>query len=279
MRLRLTVLGCALTGTIGLLALPSATALAGNTVPNGNRVPAGNRVLAENKVLAGNTVLAGNSGAAAPVGPQISVSSPVTDIAYGTRVTLTLTLRRTVADRKVSLYAQPAGQPRKLVATGDVDTRGKWYQTYPVTRTTRFTAVFPDGGRDQPDSASRTLYVYARVADRLTGYYKRSKSGSGIIYDVFHGNGTLTLYSKVWPDKHGECLEPQTEQYDAGAGWHVDTKWGCDALDRASHDTAPFSLYPAVGARYRIRGDYFRSSRDNTNLNQQGPWLYFMVTN
>jgi hypothetical protein len=115
------------------------------------------------------------------------------------------------------------------------------------------------------------------VANRLTGYYKTSKR-SGIIYDVFHGSGTLTLYSKVWPDKHGECLEPETQQYDAGPGWHVDTKWDCDTLDSTSRDTAPFSLSPAVGASYRIRGDYLRSSRDTSNLNGQGPWLYFSVT-
>ena len=104
------------------------------------------------------------------------------------------------------------------------------------------------------------------------------KDETCIVYRFFHGKGTLTLYSTVYPNKHGACLEPETQQYDAGSGWHVDTKWGCDALDGASHDTAPFSLSQAVGARYRIRGDYFRSSRDATSTRKQGPWLYFIVT-
>ena len=127
-------------------------------------------------------------------------------------------------------------------------------------------------------SASNSLYASTRVANRLTGYYKTTKSRSGIIYRVFHGHGTLTLFATVYPNRHGACLEPETEQYDAGAGWHVDTKWGCDALDGASHDTAPFSLSKAVGASYRIRGDYFRGSRGATSLSKQGPWLYFIVT-
>ena len=175
MRLRLTALGCALTGTIALLALPPATALAAHTMP---------------------------------------------------------------------LKSTPQGV----------------------------------SAARSHNSASHTLYAYERVANRLTGYYMTGKTRNGIVYRFFHGKGTLTLYSTVYPHKHGACLEPETEQYDAGAGWHVDTKWGCDALDGASHDTAPFSLSQAVGARYRIRGDYFRSSRDATSTRKQGPWLYFIVT-
>ena len=79
------------------------------------------------------------------------------------------------------------------------------------------------------------------------------------------------------PNKRGECLEPETEQYDKGVGWDADTKYGCDKLDSGSHDAAPFSLSLAVGDRYRIRGDYLRG-KDTANLDAQGPWLYFTVT-
>jgi hypothetical protein len=249
MRLRHIALGCALTGGLGFLAMPTGTALAGST------------------------------GLAAPATakPHISVSSPVTDNRYGARVTLTVTLGHTFSGRKVSLYATPLGRARKLVATGTVNAKRKWLVTYSITRATRFTAVFAGDARDAPSSASRTLRAYARVTDRLTGAYKTSKSSSGVVYDVFHGTGTLTLYSKVAPNSRGECLEPETEQYDKGAGWHADTKYGCDKLDGASRDTAPYSLSLAVGDRYRIRGDYLRG-KDTANLNAQGPWLYFIVT-
>jgi hypothetical protein len=163
------------------------------------------------------------------------------------------------------------------VATGNVNAEGKWYPTYSITRTTTFTAVSARNEHHAANWASRTLYAYALVANRIAGYYKTNKSGSGIIYRVFHDSATLTLYSKVTPNKHGECLEPETEQYDKGAGWHADTKYGCDSLDSASHDTAPFSLSQASDARFRIRGDYFRSSKDAANLDAQGPWLYFIV--
>jgi hypothetical protein len=183
MRLRLIALGCSLTGALGFLTLPPATAVAENTVLTGSTVVAGNTVLTENTGPSGNS----------------------------------------------------------------------------------------------PNPASRTLQAYARVASRLTGNYKKSRSRSGIVYDVYHGTGTLTLYSTVVPNKHGECLEPESQQYDRGAGWHADTKYGCDTLDGASHDAAPFSLSQAIGARYRIRGDYFRNSSDTRSLSRQGPWLYFIV--
>jgi hypothetical protein len=247
MRLRLIAAGCALTGAFGFPALSPASAIASVSGP----VPTGK--------------------------PQVSVNSSVTDNPYGARVTLTVTLGPTLTDREVSLYATPVGQPRRLVATGNVDAKGKWYPTYTITRTTTFTAVFSGDALNAANSASRTLYAYARVASRLTGYYKTVKSG-GIAYDVFHSAGTVTLDSTVAPNKHGECLEPETQQYDKSAGWHADRKYGCDKLDSASHDTAPFDLSEAAGGRYRIRGDYQRGAKDTANLNQRGPWLYFIVT-
>jgi hypothetical protein len=240
MRRRLIALGCSLTGALGFLALPPAAARADSR-------------------------------------PQISISAPVTDNRYGARVRFTVTLGPTFADRKVTLYASPYGERRRLVATGKVNAGGKWYPTYSITRKTTFTIVFAGDAHNGPNSAHTTLNAYARVANRITGYFKKTRI-SGRTYDVFHGGGMLTLYSTVTPNKHGQCLEPETEQYDSGTGWNADTKYGCDTLDRASHDTAPFSLNMAVGDRYRIRGDYFRSSRDLANLNEQGPWLYFVVT-
>lgn len=245
MRLRNIALGCALTGALGCLLLaPKATAAVAATVGTSK--------------------------------PKLTISAPATDNRYGARVKFTVTLGPAFRDRKVSLYASPYGEARKLVATGNVNAKGKWYPTYSITRKTTFTVVFGGDSHNKANSAHTTLQAYPGVASRIGGYVKTTKIGAQT-YAVFHGAGTLTLYSTVRPAKHGECLEPESEQYDSRAGWAADTKYGCDKLDTASHDTAPFSLNLAVGDRYRIRGDYFRSSRDLGNLNQQGPWLYFEV--
>jgi hypothetical protein len=267
MRFRHIALGCVLTGGLGFLAMPPATALADGTGPAVGK-PAS----------VGKPALVGKP--ATPLTkakPRISVSSPATDNPYGAEVTLTVTLGPTVADRRVALYATPFGKARKRVAAGAVNAGRKWYVRYRITRTTTFTAVFAGGPYNAPSSASRTLHAYARVTDRITGAYKTSKSGNGTASDVFHGTGTLTLYATVAPDSSGECLEPETEQYDKGFGWDADTKYGCDKLNRESGDAAPFSLSLAVGDRYRIRGDYV-GGKDTANLSAQGPWRYFSVT-
>lgn len=242
-------LGCALTGALGLLALLAVPASASAAAP----------------------------ATAAKARPPISVSSPVTDNPYGAKVTITVTLGQTYGSRRVALYAAPAGEARRLVAAGDVNAEGKWYPTYVITRATTFTAVFAGDADDAPSRASRTLTAYARVTDRVAGSYKASRSSGGPVYYVFHGADALALHSTVAPGKPGECLEPETQQYDPGAGWDADTRYGCDQLDGKSHDTAPFALSRAVGTRYRIRGDYVRG-KDTANLSAQGPWLYFIVT-
>lgn len=207
--------------------------------------------------------------------PKLTISAPATSYAYGAKVKFTITLGPTFSDRKVSLLASPYGEKPQTVATGTVDAQGKWYATYSITRKTTFTVFFAGDSHNSPNNAHVVLQAGARVADRITGYFKQAKIG-GITYDVFHGNGTLTLYSTVYPAKHGECLEPESQQLD-GKSWDADTKYGCDQLDAKSHDTAPFTLSQAVGDRYRIRGDYIRNTKDLGNLNEQGPWLYFEV--
>lgn len=282
MRLRHIALGCALTGGLGLLALPTGPALADSTVlaNTGHTHGAGHSPGAKHatsKKHASGKRGTGKHGDSKLAKPGLSVSSPVTSSLYDAKVTLTVTLKTAGSDHHVSLYATPAGGARKLVAAGTVDDKGKWYVGYSITKTTKFTAVFAGDAHDAAASASKTLSAYARVTSRVTGGYTTSKSSSGVVYDVFHSRGTLTLYSTVAPNKHGECLEPESQQYDKGTGWHVDTKYGCDKLDHDSHDVAPFSLGLAVGDRYRIRADYLRGN-DDSNLDTQGPWLYFIVS-
>jgi hypothetical protein len=244
---RLITFGCSLAGAVGLLALSPAAAQAVSQVK-----------------------------------PALSISTPADSYTYGSKVKLTVTLAA-AADRTVSVYAKPAGQPRKLVATGKVNAKGKLYDTYRITRTTTFTAVLAGGKSAHGKSAaaataaaSRTVTAAALVADTIAGSAKTAKI-DGLTYRVFPSSGTLTLHASVAPGKKGECLEPETEQFDAGAGWEADAKYGCDTLNSASQDSAPFSLAQAAGDRYRIRADYVRSAKDTANLSAKGPWLYFEV--
>jgi hypothetical protein len=244
MRPRLVALGCTLAGALGLLALPGAAHAAAHAAP----LPRA----------------------------AMSVTTSAVSYAYGATVRITVTLRDRMPGARVSLFATPVGGKRTLVTTGKVDSAGRLYPHYKVTRATMFTAVFTGDARDAGNAASRSVTVKARVTDAITGYFKTTSIG-GVTYRVYHGSATLTLRATAAPNKHGECLEPETEQYDPGAGWDADTRYGCDKLNRGSHDTAPFSLSRAIGDRYRVRGDYIRAARDTANLSAAAPWLYFEV--
>jgi hypothetical protein len=165
------------------------------------------------------------------------------------------------------------------VATGKVNARHKLFVSYIVTRTTTFTAVFAGTKGHAAARASHTVGTRARVASRVTNYFKTVKF-NGVIYHYYHAAKALSLHSTVTPNKHGECLEPETEQWDKGPKgpvWDADTKYGCDTIDAQSHDSSPFDLSGAAGDKYRIRADYIRGKKDTANLSTDGPWVYFVV--
>jgi hypothetical protein len=240
MRPRLVALGCTVAGALGVLALPPAAA-----------------------------------GAASLPRAPMSITSSAASYAYGTRVAFTVTLKARVPGGTVSVYATPAGGKRTLVTKAKVDSAGKLYPHYQVTRNTTFTAVFAGDAKDAASAVSRAVTVPAQVAVAITGYHSTTTIG-GVSYRVYHAAGTLTLKATVRPAKPGGCLEPETEQYDSGTGWDADNKYGCDKLDIGSHDAAPFSLRQAVGDRYRVRADYIHG-HDTANLSASSPWLYFEV--
>lgn len=243
MRLRLVALGCTLAGALGFVALPPTVAQAAGP---------------------------------AKVKPGLSISTLAGGYPYGDKVKLTVTLGKTAGSRVVLVYAQPSGRPRTLVQRGKVNGKGKLYPAYRITRTTRFTVVYPGDARDSPATASRTVTAAAPVTAAIAGYYQTTKI-SGVSYRLFRAKSMLTLRATVTPGKPGECLEPETEQFDPGSGWNADTKYGCDKLGAKSSDSAPFSLRQAVGDRYRIRADYVPGARNTANVSGHSGWLYFAV--
>ncbi len=248
MRLKLIALGCALTAALGTAAVTSSAARADSGAP----------------------------AAGLPV-PAMSVSTDKGGYTYGTKVTITVTLKANTPSSPVKVYAEPVGQPITLIASGKVNAQGKYFATYFITRNTTFFGVYAGNDANAANKASRKVTSTAKVADAVTGAYKTTTI-SGVSYSVFHGSTTMTLKATVTPNKSGECVEPETQQYDAGVGWDADTKYGCDTLDSASHDSAPFKLAQAVGSQYRIRANFVAPAKDKANLSASGPWVYFQVT-
>ena len=272
MRSRNIALGCALAGALGLVALPPATARAAS---NSAAASATTRAALTRPTLT-LPAPAMPAAVARKAAPSLSIRTSATTYVYSSRVRLTVSLGRTRANRVVAIYAAPVGVRRWLWHRGKVNSAGKLRVYFRLTRTTTFTVVFGGDAHDAPARVTRTVQALARVADGFSGYYARTRVG-GTTYYVFHAKKMLVLRAAVSPNKHGECIKPETEQWDTGSGWVDDTAYGCDSLDRGSHDSAPFNLAQAVGDRYRIRADYVRGARDHANLSADGAWLYLTV--
>jgi hypothetical protein len=239
MRSRLVAAGCTVAGALGCLAMPSAAHAA--SLPK----------------------------------PSLSIAAKSSYV-YGTRVHPVVTLKAKEAGATVKFYATPAGGQAKLVTTAKVNAKGKIYPSYLLTKSTKFTAVFAGDARDGAKKVSVSVAATAKVISSISGYYKTTKI-SGSTYRVYHANSTLTLHVTVAPNAQGQCLEPETQQWDKGVGWDADAKYGCDKLSSASHDTAPFSLGKAVGDKYRIRARYVHGKNDAAVHSATGGWIYFEV--
>ena len=241
MRPRLLAAGCTLAGTFGLLALPPATAAHAASLPK----------------------------------PALSISAQ-SSYAYGTRVHFTVTLKGKEAGGKVKVYATPAGGKTTLVTSAAVNGKGKLYPSYLLLKNTKLTAVFAGDAKDAAARATFSVAAAARVTASITGFYKTAKI-SGKSYRVYHKDGTLTLHATVAPNSKGQCLEPETQQWDKGIGWDADTKYGCDKLSSSSKDIAPFSLGKAVGDKYRIRARFTHGQNNTAVHSATSGWLYFEV--
>jgi hypothetical protein len=270
-RSRNVAFGCALAGALGLVALPPATARASSPAAASAVTPTALTRSALTRFAPVTPAVVARKPA-----PPLSIQTSATTYPYSSRVWLTVSLGRTRANRMVAIYATPVGVRNWLWHRGRVNWAGKLRVYFRLTRTTTFTVVFGGDAHNAPASASRTVQAFARVADAISGYSARTRVGRTTYY-VFHAKRMLVLHAAVSPNKHGECLKPETEQWDTGSGWDDDTAYGCDSLDSGSHDSAPFNLAQAVGDRYRIRADYVRDPRDRANLSANGPWLYLTV--
>ena len=80
----------------------------------------------------------------------------------------------------------------------------------------------------------------------------------------------------VGPNKAGECVQVQIEEYYQGS-WNDNVNTNCITLNKSSAMGVYFTLGQAnINYPYRIRTDYLRGS-DTSNLSADSGWQYFMV--
>jgi hypothetical protein len=206
---------------------------------------------------------------------RLITSSP--DYVFNTRITVTAALGATFADRTVSIYAKPAGSPVTLLKTGKVSASGDLSVSYVLPRNTVFSAVFAGDVHNAPVTVTRGVGAFVKIAMTNGGYFE-TVTIMGIKFRVYHHTGNLDTAVTVTPNKAGQCVELEVQQwFGAQFGWRHNTTAGCYKLDSSSQFSTFLTLLNAGPAEYRMRAEYVRSSGDNTNVNTNGAWFYFEV--
>jgi hypothetical protein len=175
--------------------------------------------------------------------PNLTLTASPATSTYEPAITVTAHLGTTFTNRTVSIYARPTGGARKLLSTGKVDSRGDLTVRYRAPHSTTFSAVFAGDPRYAPLTISRSVYVRVRIAMVISDYYA-SKTISGLTYRLYHRSADLVANVAVAPDKSGECVKLEAQEYYQGA-WHPNTVSTCGTLNSKS---------AAVGRLTRCRG-------------------------
>ena len=207
----------------------------------------------------------------------VSVTSNESTYTYGATATVTAHLGTTYNSRTVSIYATPAGGKKTLVKTAAVDSKGNLKATYKLTHNTTFTASFAGDYRYAPATATRAVHDQVNIAEKLGGYYTSTKYGT-VTYRVYHHTVKPQVSGTVSPDKSGQCLRFQAQEY-YNKAWHTLTTSSCFTLATGSVGATGLSLTNAVNQKFRVRTEYVAGAKDTTNVSTWGGWLYLTVRN
>ena len=207
----------------------------------------------------------------------VSVTSNESTYTYGATATVTAHLGTTYNSRTVSIWATPAGGTKTLVKTAAVDSKGNLRATYKLTHNTTFTASFAGDYRYAPAAATRAVHDQVGIAEKLGGSYTSTKYGT-VTYRVYHHTVKPQVTGTVTPDKSGQCLRFQAQEY-YNKAWHTLTTSGCFSLATGSVATTGLSLTNAVNQKFRVRSEYVAGAKDASNVSTWGGWLYLTVRN
>jgi YVTN family beta-propeller protein len=212
------------------------------------------------------------------IAPSLSVTTGAVTFAYDSTIHVTAHLGTTATNRTVSIYAQPTGGAKKLLKTGKVSSSGTLTVSYVAAHSTTFSEVFSGDAKYAAKTVTHTVTVSAKVSPTISGYYASKKIGSQT-YRLYHDTAHLNVAVTVAPDKSGQCVELQIQEFFEGS-WQTSQITSCGTLNSSSKVSGFLRLSSGIRfLQFRIRADYVRSSGDTSNLSTDSGWLYFMVEN
>jgi hypothetical protein len=207
----------------------------------------------------------------------LSISAP-NQATYDPKISVTAQLGPTLSNRTVAIYGQPAGSAKRLLKKGTVDSSGQLTVSYTAPYTTTFTAVFSGDSLNAPKTVTHTVTVLAKTSLSVTGWYGK-KSENGSTYLEYHRSGNVNVDIAVAPNKSGECVWVEGQEYYNGA-WQANMKSACAALNSASKLSGYLTAINSdSGYPYRIRVHYLPSSKDKRNAGAITGWQYLLPGN
>ena len=209
--------------------------------------------------------------------PSLTLTTGSATFAYKATVHLTAHLGPTHRNRVVAIYAQSFGsRSRTLLKTGKVNSLGDLTVSYKAQHSTTFSVAFSGDAYYAPKTATRAVYVRAKVSESLSGYYRSERIGR-TTYRLYHRHNKLYVHVTVEPNKSGQCVKAQVQQFYQGA-WQGNATSRCGRLNSSSKFFGFLDLtHAGIGYHYRIRVDYIRSRKDTSNLGNDSAWQYFIV--
>ncbi len=204
---------------------------------------------------------------------SLRVSSKHTRVAYDSTVHLAVHLGSTYRSRTVLVYAHDLSKRRaSLLRKASVGHSGSLSISYKAQHTTVFSVTFPGDAHYAAKTVKLTINVLADVSEYLSGNY--GKSGK---YDLFHSSDILYAHAKVAPNKHGQCIVFEVQEYVQGA-WQELQTFSCVHLGSASTLVAKIGLSQAdKGYPYRIRADFVHKKGDRSNADSDSAWRYLKI--
>jgi hypothetical protein len=213
-----------------------------------------------------------------PVGISLTVDRKT--ISAGQTVHLTAHLGHWYTNRTLSIYATPYGGTKKLVASGEVGSGGRFFASSQRYKRTTFVAEYTGDSRYLPET-SKPVVVQVHVVTNgsLSRYY-----GSSGGYRLFHYHsscpgprhkGCPPFTGTVAPNEAGEPLGFTLQAYSAGS-WHTVSS-AKESIDPDGSKTIVwiYAGQSVKGIPLRCRASY---SGDASHLGDAGPWRYFKVT-
>jgi hypothetical protein len=193
--------------------------------------------------------------------PSLTIDAPA-DAPAGQPVDVQIHLDGGASNRDVSLYSQPVGEAKTLVAQGTVDADGILDVSLVLPWTTTLVASF--AGDEDWGMADTAATVNARSSTSI--HVKGKRTGVHGRYVLFAGS-RLTIVATVAPAIGGGDADVVIEELD-GTTWTVTSQLGGQYSDAGTFALNGIGLAPGT---YRIRAI---SPTTDRYLRSRSPWFY-----